>query len=81
MRAGPDTLLPYAENSPDRAIGTDAIVFCDFGPIFEEWEADFGRTYVLGDDPAKAALRDALPVVWAAGRRYFESRPARKDRR
>src|SRR3984885_3688299 len=73
VRAGPNTLQPYRENPPDRVIAADDIVFCDFGPIFEAWEADFGRTYVLGDDPVKAALRDALPVVWAAGREYFES--------
>jgi Xaa-Pro dipeptidase len=31
-------------------IGDDDIVFCDFGPVSEEWEADFGRTFVLGSD-------------------------------
>src|ERR1700723_104014 len=71
VRAGPNTLQPYQENPPDRVIGADDIAFCDFGPIFEEWEADFGRTFVLGDDPAKIAIRDALPRVWQAGRDYF----------
>jgi Xaa-Pro aminopeptidase len=75
VRAGPNTLQPYRENPPDRVIGADDIAFCDFGPLFEEWEADFGRTYVLGDDPAKIALRDALPVVWAAGREWFDTHP------
>jgi Xaa-Pro aminopeptidase len=75
VRAGPNTLQPYRENPPDRVIAADDIVFCDFGPLFEEWEADFGRTYVLGDDPAKHALRDALPVVWAAGREWFDGHP------
>ena len=51
----------------------DDIVFLDFGPIFAEWEADFGRTYVLGDDPVKLRLRDALPVMFRAGRRFFEA--------
>ncbi len=72
VRAGPNTLQPYRENPPDRVIAADDILFCDFGPIFEEWEADFGRTYVLGDDPVKLRLRDTLPVVWDAGRRFFE---------
>ena len=75
VRAGANTLQPYRKNPPNRTIEADDIVFCDFGPIFEAWEADFGRTYVLGDDPVKAALRDALPVVWAAGREYFEAHP------
>ncbi len=53
VRSGPNTLQPYRENPPDRTIAADDIVFLDFGPIFAEWEADFGRTYVLGDDPVK----------------------------
>ena len=74
VRAGPNTLQPYAQNPPDLQIGADDIVFCDFGPIFEEWEADFGRTYVLGEDPVKLRLRDDLPVMFDAGRRFFAAR-------
>ncbi|WP_393072850.1 M24 family metallopeptidase [Streptomyces sp. LN704] len=75
VRSGPNTLHPYRENPPDRVIGRDDIAFADFGPIFEEWEADFGRTFVLGDDPVKHRLRDDLPEVFAAGRRVFEADP------
>ncbi|MEZ0364000.1 M24 family metallopeptidase [Mycobacterium sp. pUA109] len=75
VRAGENTLQPFPENPPDRVIAADDIVFCDFGPIFEAWEADFGRTFVLGDDPAKLAVRDALPRVWGAGRDYFTDHP------
>jgi Xaa-Pro aminopeptidase len=73
VRAGVNTLKPYDENPPDLVIGTDDIVFCDFGPIFEGWEADFGRTFVLGDDPVKRRLRDALPIIFDAGREFFET--------
>jgi len=75
VRSGPNTLKPYRENPPDRVIGADDIVFLDFGPIFAEWEADFGRTYVLGEDPVKLRLRDDLPGIWAAGRDHFEATP------
>ena len=75
VRAGVNTLQPFRERPPDRVIADDDIVFLDFGPIFEEWEADFGRTFVLGDDPHKLAIRDALPRVWRAGRDYFDSHP------
>ena len=75
IRAGVNTLLPYRENPPDRVIEDDDIVFADFGPIFEEFEADFGRTFVLGNDPVKHRLRDALPVIFDAGRAFFESDP------
>lgn len=75
VRSGVNTLLPYRENPPDRRLEDDDIVFCDFGPIFEQWEADFGRTFVLGDDPVKQSLRDALPVVFDGGREHFDSHP------
>lgn len=63
VRSGPNTLAPYRDNPPDRVIAADDIVFADFGPIFEEYEADFGRTFVLGDDPLKHRLRDDLPKI------------------
>jgi Xaa-Pro aminopeptidase len=75
VRSGVNALEPYQSNPPDREIGADDIVYLDLGPVFEEWEADFGRTYVLGDDPDKARLRDALPEVWAAGREHFAAVP------
>ena len=75
VRSGPHTLFPYRENPPDRVIEADDIVFADFGPIFEEFEADLGRTYVLGDDPVKHRLAADLPVIFGAGRRYFAGRP------
>jgi Xaa-Pro dipeptidase len=75
VRAGENTLQPYRKKPPDREIAADDIVFCDFGPIFERWEADFGRTFVLGGDVRKLALRDALPRVWQAGREHFEADP------
>lgn len=75
VRAGPNTLEPYKENPPDREIADDDILFCDFGPIFAEWEADFGRTFVLGDDPAKHRLAADLPVIFDAGRRLFAATP------
>src|SRR6476619_6645950 len=53
VRAGINTLQPFIADPPDRVIGEDDIVFFDFHPIYEGWEADLGRTYVLGTDPLK----------------------------
>jgi Xaa-Pro dipeptidase len=75
VRSGENTLQPFREHPPDRVIADDDIVFCDLGPVFEEWEADFGRTFVLGDDPNKVAVRDALPRVWQVGHDYFDCHP------
>jgi len=47
VRAGRNTLKPYDENPENLSLQPEDILFIDFGPIFEEWEADFGRTYVL----------------------------------
>ncbi|MFC8525765.1 M24 family metallopeptidase [Nocardia sp. NPDC057227] len=75
VRAGINTLQPFAADPPDRTLAADDICYLDFGPIFAEWEADFGRTYVLGADPAKLALRDALEPLWHEGREHFERTP------
>jgi Xaa-Pro aminopeptidase len=75
VRSGPNTLQPYRENPPNRMIGTDDIVFLDLGPVFAEWEADVGQTYVLGNDPAKLALRDALEPAWQDGHAWFHAHP------
>lgn len=67
MRAGCNTLAPYDENPPNLAVGEDDIVFLDLGPVFEEWETDLGRTFVVGDDPLKHKLRRAIETAFAKG--------------
>lgn len=75
VRAGPNTLYPYKENPPDLQIQEDDIIFFDFGPVFEDWEADFGRTYVLGSDPAKLRIQSEIEEAWQIGKSHFESCP------
>jgi Xaa-Pro aminopeptidase len=75
IRSGPHTLMPYVENPPDRIVEADDILFVDLGPVFEAWEADFGRTFVLGGDPVKHRLRDALEPVFLAAKSHFQSNP------
>ncbi len=71
VRSGPNTLAPYDENPPDLIIQEDDILFLDFGPIFEDWEADLGRTYVIGADPIKHKLRDDIFAAWHEIRDWF----------
>lgn len=75
VRAGRNTLAPYDENPPDLTVGEDDIVFLDFGPVFEEWEADFGRTYVVGNDPLKHKLCRDIEEAFARGKQYFHEHP------
>lgn len=75
VRAGENTLLPYAENPPDLKIGEDDILFLDLGPVFETWEADFGRTFVIGNDPVKQKLQRDIGSAFADGKRHFHATP------
>jgi Xaa-Pro dipeptidase len=75
VRAGKNTLLPYAENPPDLTIADDDILFLDLGPVFEEWEADFGRTFVIGNDPAKLKMKSDVEQAFAEGKQYFHDTP------
>jgi Xaa-Pro dipeptidase len=75
VRAGKNTLLPYADNPPDLVIGQDEILFLDLGPVFEEWEADFGRTFVLGSDPFKHKMRQDIGEAFADGKKHFNENP------
>jgi Xaa-Pro dipeptidase len=75
VRAGRNTLLPYAENPPDLTLGTDDILFLDLGPIFERWEADFGRTFVLGSDPLKHKMQQDVGLAFVKGKRHFNENP------
>jgi len=72
VRAGKNTLLPYADNPPDHTIGEDDILFLDLGPVFEQWEADFGRTFVLGSDPLKLKMREDIKSAFVDGKQYFK---------
>jgi Xaa-Pro dipeptidase len=75
VRAGSNTLLPYDENPPDMIVEEDDVVFVDLGPVFQAWEADFGRTFVLGDDPLKHKLVRDIETAFMQGKKYFEEQP------
>jgi Xaa-Pro aminopeptidase len=74
-RSGPNTLLTYHDDPADRRITEDDIVYLDFGPVFDEWEADFGRTYALGSDPIKHRLVSDLAVAFERGKDLYRRSP------
>jgi Xaa-Pro aminopeptidase len=76
VRSGANTLQPYNENPPDLIVQRDDILFLDFGPVFEDWEADFGRTYVLGDDPVRHKLKKDIEAAWYEGKVWFDTKTA-----
>ena len=75
VRSGPNTLQGYYADPPDRRLSADDVVFLDFGPLFESWEADFGRTYVLGEDPLKHKLVADITAAFSAGKQHYRANP------
>ncbi|HEU0135372.1 MAG TPA: M24 family metallopeptidase [Allosphingosinicella sp.] len=73
VRAGPNTLFTYGGDPPDLLVQPDDLVFVDLGPLFGSWEADIGRTYVIGGDPERIRMRDSIEAAWASGRDHFKA--------
>jgi Xaa-Pro aminopeptidase len=71
VRSGTNTLLPYNENPPNLVIQEDDILFFDFGPIVGDWEADLGRTYVIGKDSTKHKLKSDIEKAWYETKEWF----------
>ncbi|MBS1508330.1 MAG: aminopeptidase P family protein [Bacteroidetes bacterium] len=71
VRAGVNTLASYSGNPPDRAIAADDIVFLDYGPIYNGYESDVGRTYVVGKDPLKLKLQADVEKAWNEAREWY----------
>ncbi|KAJ5220554.1 hypothetical protein N7468_009758 [Penicillium chermesinum] len=53
----------------------DDILIVDLGPVLEKYEADIGRTYVIGNDPHKIKLRDSLQPIWDTVKAKFDEKP------
>lgn len=75
VRSGPNSVLAYMDDPPDRRITEDDCVYLDFGPVFGEWEADYGRTYVVGSDPRKHQLVADIGAALEAGKALYQREP------
>jgi len=64
VRSGKNTLATYPGNPPNRIISEDDILFIDLGPIIDGYEADIGRTYVLGNNTEKLKLKRDVENAW-----------------
>ena len=71
VRSGKNTLCPYKENPPDLILQQDDVLFFDFGPVFENWEADIGKTFVIGNDTIKLKLKIDVEKAWNEGREFY----------
>jgi Xaa-Pro dipeptidase len=73
VRSGINTLCIAADDPPVLEIAVDDTVFIDLGPVFDEWEADVGRTYALGPDPRKHQLCADLEPMFEKIKQYFDA--------
>jgi len=64
VRAGKNTLATYPETPTNRLIEEDDILFVDLGPIVKGYEADIGRTYVIGNNSRKLKLKNDVEKAW-----------------
>ena len=75
VRVGANTLCIFSETPPERTIEADDIVYLDLGPVFADWEADVGRSYVLGGDPEKKRLVADLPRIFDIVQAHYRAAP------
>jgi len=75
VRSGVNTLLAYSANPDNLTLQPDDILFFDFGPVFTDWEADLGETFVLGTDATKLRLARDVAAAWNDGADYFRRHP------
>ena len=73
VRSGKNTLLPYKENPENLTLKEDDILFFDFGPVFEDWEADIGDTFVIGNNPKKHKLKNDVRELFKIGKEYYKN--------
>jgi Xaa-Pro aminopeptidase len=71
IRAGINTLEPYGSNPPDLVIQEDDLVIVDFGPVFEGYEADLARTYVIGNAPLKQKIKRDVEAAWQEANAWY----------
>jgi Xaa-Pro aminopeptidase len=78
VRSGKNTLAIYPDNPPTRVIDKDDILFIDLGPIVEDYEADIGRTYVVGNDTRKLKLKKDVETAWYDIQEWYQQQTALK---
>ncbi|MEP7166257.1 MAG: M24 family metallopeptidase [Ferruginibacter sp.] len=71
VRTGANTINSFSGNPPDRIIENDDILFIDLGPIVDGYEADLGRTYVMGKNLSKLQLKDDVETAWQEARDWY----------
>ncbi|PWU00064.1 MAG: aminopeptidase [Candidatus Melainabacteria bacterium] len=76
VRTGKNTFFSYKVDPPDLPICQGDLVYLDLGPVFDNFEGDIGKTYLLGEDPVKSKLIQDLERIFAQGKEFYLDNPA-----
>lgn len=77
LRYGVNTLKSFKEPSAlDIILGDDDHFFIDIGTVFDGYEGDFGRTFVLGEDINKKRIKDASEEIFYLSQDYWRKNKA-----
>ena len=71
VRSGSNTLAVYSDTPPNRTLQDDDILFIDYGPIVDGYEADIARTYVIGNSVIKRKLKNDAERAWYETRDWY----------
>lgn len=72
VRAGKNTLDPYGDYLQNLYIEPNDMLTINLNPVFEGWEGDCARTYVLGSDPYKLKLKHDTEAAWHETKAFFD---------
>ncbi len=75
VRAGINSVLTSKANPENRIIEMNDLVYVDLGPVFEEFEGDIGKTYLMGSDAKKQKLINDLERIFVLGKSHYLSDP------
>jgi Xaa-Pro aminopeptidase len=79
VRAGKNTMCIYPDNPPNETIQADDIVILDFGPIVDGYEADLGRTYIIGNDAKKLKIKYDVEKAWYETQAWYKEQTSLKS--
>jgi Xaa-Pro aminopeptidase len=75
VRTGSNAALSIKADTPDRTIEQDDLVYVDLGPVFDEFEGDIGKTYLMGKDLEKQKLLHDLENIFDTAKTWYLERP------
>jgi len=72
LRFGPNTVKSFREVSEPYELKSEDIFFLDIGPVFEGHEADYGETFVIGNQYEHKLIAQSSKKIFEAVARHWQ---------